>query len=165
MDTATFHSPLAHFDATALLDGLAVPLVIVDSGCCVTYANEAARGLVRADLSALRGTPFDHAFVGSESLRAELKSMLADGADPQPSSRRRIAVRELADPRRELVIRAFRFVDELTGPHLLLQLVRGRRRRRAPVLSLVPGYDSLPVPAAAVAAAGAGAVATQLECA
>lgn len=162
MDADTLLSPLAHFDPSALLDRLEVPLVVLDAGCCLTWANAAAARLLRTDLGALRGRPFDHAFADS-GLRASLKAALEGREGGERGMR--LTVREPGCPRRELALRATRFVDDLTGPHLLLQLSRVRRRRRTPVLGLVPGYDSHPVSAVAVAAAaGAGVVAT-LECA
>lgn len=138
MDPHSFHSPLAHFDATALLDALGVPLLVLDPDCCVSYANVAARRLLRLGLDRLQGRPLDHLFLEGLPLRRQCEQMLRapEGAGPL-----QIPSLDLAEGSRRLRLKAFA-VDGLTGPHLIVQLGRVRLARARPVLSLVANGES-----------------------
>jgi nitrogen-specific signal transduction histidine kinase len=152
MDGQTLHSPLSHFDATPLLDSLALPVLVLDGDCCVVYVNRAARALLCLGLRELQGQPLDLLFAHGQLLRSSLSRMLTD-ARPGSARPLRLTVHELAQPARRLALKAQVIDDELTGPHLLVQLARARQRRLRPVVHLLPRPD-IPVEAA-----------SQLECA
>ncbi|MET0291446.1 MAG: PAS domain-containing protein [Steroidobacteraceae bacterium] len=138
MDAHPFVSPLSHFDATPLLESLALPVLILDRDCCVIFANAMARSLLGLGVRDLRGQPLDLLFEEGHALRLSLARMFT-GSGSSRSLRQ--PVRELAQPARRLALKALLIDDDLTGPHLLVQLARARQRKRQPVLKLLPRTD------------------------
>jgi nitrogen-specific signal transduction histidine kinase len=161
MDASTIPSPLSHLDAATMLDTLAVPVLVLDRDCCVVFINGSACALLGLQLRQLRGQPLDLLFADGQRVRGML-SRLVSGGPEQASRPLRIEVCELARADRRLALKAQIIDDELTGPHLLVQLARNRVRSQRPRLHLLqraePVLDSPPV--ALVAGGG-----TQLECA
>jgi nitrogen-specific signal transduction histidine kinase len=158
-DAHTIHSPLSHFDATSMLESLALPVLVLDRDCCVVFINGAARAVLHSGLRELQGRPLDLLFEQGLRLRAALSGLLnaPAGDTPRPM---RIPVRQLTQPERRLALKAQVLDDELTGPHLLVQLARLRERKRRPVLQLMPRID-----AGLEAPPGLAAAPPQLECA
>lgn len=134
----SFHSPLSHFDAAAVLEVLGVPLLVLDGDCCVTFANTAARRLLRLSTAEFQGRPFDHLFRDGGDLRRRLKSLLRE---PEPGRTVEMRVMQVSHPRRGLRAKVFAIDGAPTGPHLIVQIARPRRSRAARpprrVLSLV----------------------------
>jgi nitrogen-specific signal transduction histidine kinase len=152
MDAQSFHSPLSHFDATGLIDSLAVPLLVLDADCCVVFANASARSLLSLSLRELPGQPLDLLFADGQILRATLARLFTD--DTRVRSPLRVAVRELARPDRQFALKVQTFEDEYSGPHLLVEMARVRMRRRRATMALLP-----------VLATERSSERTQLECA
>lgn len=135
MDVPASVSPLSHFDATPLLECLALPVLILDRDCCVTYVNARARALLGLELPQLQGQPLDLLFEQGTEIRGRLARLFENGTAARPV---RLPVCELAQPARRLALKAQLVEDDLTGPHLLVQLARARQRRQRPVLQLLP---------------------------
>lgn len=139
MDARSFHTPLAHLDATAVLEALAQPLLILDADCCVAYANRASLRLLAVEMPALQGRPLHHLFLDGPGLALRLRQLLDEAAEA--SGTLRTTVTELARPDRPLRLQALAVDDEMSGPHLVVQLKRQRVRRaptpRVPRLTLV----------------------------
>lgn len=153
MDAQPFHSPLSHFDATGLIDTLALPVLVLDAECCVVFANASARSLLTLSLRELQGQPLDLLFMDGQILRAALGKHLRND-DPRKRPPLRLAVRELARPDRQLALKVQTFEDEFSGPHLLIQMARVRVRRRRATMTLLPALAAERLPER-----------TQLECA
>jgi len=136
MDVRTFHSPLSHFDPTSLIDSLAQPLMVLDGECCVVFANAAARRLLKASMRDLQGQPLDLLFADGPVVRGRLTRFLrAEAAEERRAVR--LPVSDL-DGRRHLSLKVTPLDDEISGPHLLVQLGRSRKANRRPALTLLP---------------------------
>jgi nitrogen-specific signal transduction histidine kinase len=151
MDAQSFQS-LSHFDATGLIDALALPVLVLDAECCVVFANAAARSLLSLSLRELQGQPLDLLFTDGHVLRATLGRLFRE-RDEHVRSPLRLAVRELARPDRQLALKVQKFEDEDCGSHLLVQMARVRVRRRRATMALLPVLAERPPER------------TQLECA
>jgi len=138
MEAQSFQSsPLSHFDATGLIDSLALPVLVLDAECCVVFANVSARALLTMSMRELQGQPLDLLFADGQLLRGALRRLFID--EGQRGRRPlRLAVRELARPERQLALKVHTFEDEYSGPHLLVQMARVRVRRRRATITLLP---------------------------
>jgi len=143
MDVRTFHSPLSHFDPTALFDSLAQPFLVLDRECCVVFANAAARRLLTLSMRELQGQPLDLLFADGALLRSRLARYVQadDEAQRRPV---RLPARELARQDRQLALKVTPLDDEISGPHLLVQLSRARTVRRRAALTLLPSLAERP---------------------
>ncbi len=125
-------SPLAHFDSTELLDALATGLLVLDAQLCVVYANVGAQDLLGLSLKQARGHPVSELFAGAAPLVALLRRSLLNSeicADheldlsPLPllqSARAPVVVDITVTP----------LEGQITGTHLLVELVDARQRQR-----------------------------------
>ncbi len=125
-------SPLAHFDSTELLDALATGLLVLDAQLCVVYANVGAQDLLGLSLKQSRGHPVSELFAGAAPLVTLLRRSLNNNeicADhelmlsPLPllqSARNPVVVDITVTP----------LEGQITGTHLLVELVDARARQR-----------------------------------
>jgi two-component system nitrogen regulation sensor histidine kinase GlnL len=125
-------SPLAHFDFTELLDGLSTGLMVVDSQLCVIYANVGAQDLVGVSLKQARGQPISALFAGSQPLVELLRRSLAHNETCAEHELTLTPHPGIPAPRGAVVVdlTVTPLEGQITGTHLLLELVDARQRQR-----------------------------------
>jgi len=124
-------SPLAHFDSTDLLDALATGLMVLDSHLCVVYANVGAQDLVGISLKQARGHPISELFAGPQPLIDLLRRALAN-TETCSGHEFALAPVPTVQPRAPVIvdITVTPLEGQITGTHLLLELIDARQRQR-----------------------------------
>ena len=125
-------SPLAHFDSGEMLDALSTGLLVLDAQLCVVYANVGAQDLLGLSLKQSRGHPVSELFAGAQTLVELLRRSLRD---TEIFAGHEFALLPISTTQ---VARAPVVVDitvtplegQITGTHLLLELVDARARQR-----------------------------------
>ena len=123
------YSPLSHFDSADLLDALSTGIILLDAQLCPIYANVAAQDLLEFSLNQTRGRPFGDTLHESNGLTTILKRALDSGegfADHELHVSPRASVREP----RVVDVTVTPLEGEVTGTHLLLELVDATQRQR-----------------------------------
>jgi two-component system nitrogen regulation sensor histidine kinase GlnL len=125
-------SPLAHFDFTDLLDGLSTGLMVLDAHLCVIYANVGAQDLVGVSLKQARGQPIGALFAGSQPLVELLRRSLNHNETCSEHELTLSALPGMAAPRATVIVdlTVTPLEGQITGTHLLLELVDARQRQR-----------------------------------
>ncbi len=124
-------SPLAHFDSAELLDALCTGVIVLDSHCCVVYANVGVQDLLAVGLNQARGRPITELFVQCEALEQLLQRALereeacaGHEISLQPAGQWRSHEPAIVD------VTVTPLPAQLTGTHLLLELADARTRQR-----------------------------------
>ena len=125
-------SPLAHFDSTQLLDALSTGLLVLDGHLCVVYANVGAQDLLGLSLKQSRGHPISELFAGPQPLVELLRRSLTTG---ETCSGHEITLAPLPVAQASRVpvvldITVTPMEGQITGSHLLVELVDARARQR-----------------------------------
>jgi two-component system nitrogen regulation sensor histidine kinase GlnL len=125
-------SPLAHFDSTELLDALATGLLVLDAQLCVVYANVGAQDLLGLSLKQARGHPVSELFAGAGPLIALLRRSLANTEICADHELALLPIPLLQSARAPVVvdITVTPLEGQITGTHLLVELVDARQRQR-----------------------------------
>ena len=125
-------SPLAHFDSSVMLDALSTGLVVLDAQLCVVYANVGAQDLLGLSLNQSRGHPVSELFAGAQTLVELLRRSLAHG-EICAGHEFALLPAALAQAARAPVIvdiTVTPLAGQITGTHLLLELIDARARQR-----------------------------------
>jgi two-component system nitrogen regulation sensor histidine kinase GlnL len=124
-------SPLAHFDFTQLLDALSTGLMVLDSHLCVVYANVGAQDLVGVSLKQARGHPISELFAGPQPL-VELLRRSLQNTETCAGHEFTLVPLLTMQPRAPVIvdITVTPLEGQITGTHLLLELVDARQRQR-----------------------------------
>ena len=125
-------SPLAHFDSTELLDALATGLLVLDAQLCVVYANVGAQDLLGLSLKQARGHPVSELFAGAKPL-IELLCRALDSAETCAGHELALAPVPMLQSARPSVlvdITVTPLEGQITGTHLLVELIDARQRQR-----------------------------------
>ncbi len=125
-------SPLGHFDAREMLDALSTGLLVLDAQLCVVYANVSAQDLLGLSLRQTRGHPVSELFVAPQSMVELLRRALDSGETCAGHEFALTLAGTLPDAAAPIVadITATPLVGQVTGMHLLLELVDARTRQR-----------------------------------
>jgi two-component system nitrogen regulation sensor histidine kinase GlnL len=123
-------SPLAHFDSAELLDALSTGILMLDEHLCVVYANVGAQDLLGVSLNQSRGRPIQELFRDATALRALLRRSLEH---IEACAGHEIELLAVGAPSRDptvLDITVTPLEGQVTGTHLLLELIDARVRQR-----------------------------------
>ena len=125
-------SPLAHFDSGEMLDALSTGLVVLDSQMCVVYANVGAQDLLGLSLNQSRGHPVSELFAGAQALVLLLRRALEHAEICSGHEFALVPISAGQAPRAPVVvdITVTPLEGQITGMHLLLELVDARARQR-----------------------------------
>lgn len=126
-------SPLSHFDPADLLDVLSTGIVMLDAHLCMVYANVGAQDLLAVGLNQARGRPITELFVDPQVLTQLLRRSLEHTetcagheiallpSGPSMQAHREPAVVDITVTPLE---------GQVTGTHLLLEIVDAKTRQR-----------------------------------
>ena len=125
-------SPLAHFDSTQLLDALSTGLMVLDEHLCVVYANVGAQDLLGLSLRQARGHPVSELFAGPAPFVDLLRRSLGSGETCAGHEYVLASLPSAQSSRHPVVvdITVTPLEAQMTGPHLLVELVDARARQR-----------------------------------
>ena len=125
-------SPLAHFDSSEMLDALSTGLLVLDAQLCVVYANVGAQDLLGLSLRQSRGHPVSELFADVQSLVELLRRSLQHGEICAGHEVALVPVATLHSTRTPVIvdITVTPLEGQITGTHLLLELIDARARQR-----------------------------------
>lgn len=125
-------SALAHFDSGEMLDALSTGLMVLDAQLCVVYANVGAQDLLGLSLNQSRGHPISELFAGAQALSELLRRSLlhAQICAEHEFALIPISLTQAARPPVIVDITVTPLEGQVTGTHLLLELVDARARQR-----------------------------------
>ena len=125
-------SPLAHFDSSEMLDALSTGIMVLDSQLCVVYANVGAQDLLGLSLKQARGHPVSELFAGAQSLVELLRRSLQQAEIYAGHEFTLTPVSTVQAARAPVVVdmTVTPLEGQITGTHLLIELVDARARQR-----------------------------------
>jgi two-component system, NtrC family, nitrogen regulation sensor histidine kinase GlnL len=125
-------SALAHFDSSEMLDALSTGIMVLDAQLCVVYANVGAQDLLALSLKQSRGHPVSELFAGAQPLVELLRRALARGETCAGHEfvLTPVSTVQAARPPVVVDITVTPLEGQITGTHLLLELVDARARQR-----------------------------------
>jgi len=118
--------------SSPLLDALATGLLVLDAQLCVVYANVGAQDLLGLSLKQARGHPVSELFAGAAPMIALLRRSLANSEICADHELAMLPLPLLQSARAAVVvdITVTPLEGQITGTHLLVELVDARARQR-----------------------------------